>query len=35
MGIESIGIIAVVLLLLLYKPKRRVSNIGIRLRKLT
>jgi hypothetical protein len=35
MEIESIGVIAVILLLLLYKPKRRVPNIGIRLQKLT
>ena len=35
MGIASLGVVVIVMTYLLYKPKRRVSNIGIRLQKLT
>ena len=35
MGIESIGIVVVIILILFYKPKKRVSNVGIKLHKLT
>ena len=35
MEIISIGAVVIILTLLLYKPKRRASHVGIRLRKLT
>jgi hypothetical protein len=35
MEIVTIGVVVVIITLLLFKPKRRVSDTGIRLQKLT